>query len=320
MTAGKDRWQPGKTGNITPLNTHMSTELTTKRSNKDIRSWLLSSTAKTDLAAVSAGLMSGERLANVLYLCVQKTPALLNCSPASLMSACKTLVIMGCEPDGMNGYLVPRKLKDGTHVCVPIPSARGLMRMARQEGILNVNVGTVYEGEEFHWGIRDGRFYMSHTPDPFGSSSREPRGYYVTWEDKAGVLHGTCMSDAEVKGIRERSDAWTAYKKFNKTCPWVTDYNQMALKTIIKRASKQWDLPVEKLHAMQDADIAEFEKNEQKVMRNVTRLEEETISDLPAQDEQELPAPAADAAPAEQDLFPGMQPDPAQPLTAEERA
>ena len=36
--------------------------------------------------------------------------------------------------------------------------------------------------------------------------------------------------------------------------------------------------------------------------------------------QQHDPAPAADAAPAEPDLFPGMQPDPAQPLTAEERA
>lgn len=48
--------------------------------------------------------------------------------------------------------------------------------------------------------------------------------------------------------------------------PWVTDFSQMGLKTVIKRASKQWDLPLAIQEAMRESDEQEFGKE----MRNVT--------------------------------------------------
>lgn len=48
--------------------------------------------------------------------------------------------------------------------------------------------------------------------------------------------------------------------------PWVTDFPQMGLKTVIKRASKQWDLPLAIQEAMRETDEQEFGKE----MRNVT--------------------------------------------------
>lgn len=278
-------------------NNQQQNQLAPKASNTDLRKWLLSDTAKRDLAAVTTGVMTGDRLANVLYLCVQKTPDLAKCTPASLMAACKTLALMGCEPDSVNGYLVPRFTKNGI-VCVPIPSARGLMRMARANGVKNLNVGTVREGEDFHWGIKDGRFYMTHTPAVFDETARAPRGYYCTWEDADGILHGTCMSDIEVTSIMQRSDGG---KKG--VGPWKTDYNQMALKTIIKRAAKQWDLPYEAQQAMKEADTAEFEANEAKVMRDVTRRDTEmqealdALPEPPAEPTEELPLDVETATP-----------------------
>lgn len=254
----------------------MKTELTTQ----PIRSWLFSDTAKNELAVVGRGILSGERLANILYICVQKTPALANCTPASLMNACKTLVNMGCEPDNIHGYLVPRKCKDTrlntwVDTCVPIPSARGLMRMARAHGITNLNIGTVYEDDHFQWFIRDGHFTMAHE-SAWKPATETILGFYCTWTDKDGHLHGERMTLAEVHTIRDRSDAYrrcveNRAKGKDSTCPWDTDFVQMALKTVIKRAAKQWDLPLDVQHAMLDADIAEF-GTDKEVMRNCRRV------------------------------------------------
>lgn len=252
-----------------------NTTIVKKNNNASLRQWLLSDTAKTDLEAVANGLMTGERLANVLYQCVQKTPALVECTPASLMSACKTLVLMGCEPDSIHGYLVPRNCKDGrggwTKTCVPIPSARGLMRMARANGVSNLNIGCVYTGEHFQWGIVGGSFTMSHSPN-WDNHPADLIGVYCTWTDKAGHLHGERMPKREIDYIMGRSEA---ARKGNS--PWQTDYEQMALKTVIKRAAKRWDLPIGIAHAMLDADVMEF-GNDRKVMQNI-QPQEQRIDD-----------------------------------------
>lgn len=276
----------------------MKTELTTQ----PIRTWLFSDAAKNELAVIGRGVMSGERLANILYVCVQKTPSLANCTPASLMNATKTLVNMGCEPDNIHGYLVPRKCKDSrlntwVDTCVPIPSARGLMRMARAHGVTNLNIGTVYEDDHFQWFIRDGHFTMSHE-SAWKPATETILGFYCTWTDKDGHLHGERMTLEEVHTIRDRSDAYRRCVEKGGTCPWITDFVQMALKTVIKRAAKQWDLPLDVQHAMLDADIAEF-GTDKEVMRNCRRV-------TPHQEPEIItPAPALDnTAAAESTLFP----------------
>lgn len=256
-----------------------------KKDKKDIRSWLQNSpTAMKELAALSKGLMSGERLVNVIYQCMRKTPALLECKPAAIMSATKTLVLMGCEPDGINGYIVPVRRcvevngrKQWVQDAMPVPSARGLMRMAKQNGIANIQTGVVKEGEYFKWGVKDGKFSCSHLPNLEARDTAKTLYYYVLWSEKAGgALHGELMTEKEVQAIRARSKA-------KNDGPWVTDYEQMALKTVIKRAAKMWPLPYETNNALIEADNAEFS---QRTMRNVTGIQPAAES-LPEPEPQE---------------------------------
>jgi recombinational DNA repair protein RecT len=135
------------------------------------------------------------------------------------------------------------------------------------------------------WKTLDGQFTMTHEQD--WNPTGEPVGFFCIWSDKDGHLHGERMSSAEVNKIRDRSDAYKRYLEKGSTCPWVTDYNQMALKTVIKRAAKQWDLPLEIQHAMQDADVAEFGDNRQ-VLKEA-RVRELSPENLP----QPEPVPAA---------------------------
>lgn len=244
-----------------------TTAITTPQTaRKSLKDYLLSPAAIDALNGVTNKLMTGERLANVLWTCVQKTPALMECEPATLITACKTLALMGCEPDGVHGYLVPYKNKKaGVTTVTPIPSARGLMRMARLCGnVRGITLGTVYEEDEFEWGIKYGSFYVSHQSS--WDHAGEPLGYYVIWRDEHGNTLGERMSRKEIEAIRDRSNAWKAYKQYGKEGPWNTDPEQMALKTVIKRAAKRWDFPLEAQQAMAEADEAEFGRN----MRDVT--------------------------------------------------
>lgn len=248
----------------------------TVQKKKTLYEILTSDEVKNSLAEVSRGLMTGERLAGILWQCCQKTPELMKCTPMSLISATKTLIQLGCEPDGVHGFLVPfntkkkRKGENGQWIetwemtVTPVPSARGLMRMARSNGVQNLNTGIVREGEPFQWVIENGNFAMSHMPG-WGNSTAKVIGYYCTWTDREGKLHGERMADEEIKAIKARSKSKD--KEGNVVGPWVDYHNQMALKTVIKRASKMWDLPYEFQVAMQEADEAEFGGNS---LRDVT--------------------------------------------------
>lgn len=270
------------------MSTEIKTEQQQQPQQQSLRDWLLNSeAAKRDLAALANGLMSGERLVNVVYQCIRKTPDLLQCTPAAIMGATKTLILMGCEPDGVNGYLVPvneavtvNGKKQWYKGCMPVPSARGLMRMAKNNGVQNINVGTVREGEPFKWGIKDGYFSAHHLPN-WADKKAKVLAYYVTWTDKADKsLHGELMTKDEVDAIRKRSKAAN-------NGPWVTDYEQMAYKTVIKRASKMWPLPYEATAAMNEADTAEFA-----AMRNVTNTAQ-TPALAPAPEPEREQEPAA---------------------------
>ena len=49
------------------------------------------------------------------------------------------------------------------------------------------------------------------------------------------------MRIADIYAIRDRSEAWKKYKQdSSKKCPWVTDEEQMILKTVVKQATKYW--------------------------------------------------------------------------------
>ena len=239
---------------------------------KTLKDYLLSPSAVEALSGVALSIISPERAAHLLWDACQKTPTLLEASPASLITACKKLLIQGGEPDGVHGHLVPYKdKKSGTITITAIPTARAFMRAGRAAGLKAIYTGIVYEGDPFYWGTRNGEFSCDHEEPLTRPDTSVPVCYYCIWKDPHNNLHGERMSVKEINAIRDRSNAWQAYLKFQKTCPWVTDYDQMALKTVIKRAAKQWDMPTEFTQAVQEADDREF-STDPAPMRTVTPI------------------------------------------------
>lgn len=262
---------------------------------KTLKDYLLSPSAIEALSGVALRIISPDRAAHLLWDACQKNPLLLEASPASLISACKKLLIQGGEPDGVHGHLVPFKdKKTDTITITAIPTARAFMRAGRAAGLKAIFTGIVYEGDPFYWGTRNGTFTCDHEEPLTRPDTAVPVCYYCLWKDSHDNLHGERMSVKEINAIRDRSNAWQAYIKYQKTCPWVTDYDQMALKTVIKRAAKQWDMPTEFTQAVQEADDREFNSTTSSPeMRNVTpiRTVKSTLIPPTTMPEDTLPEP-----------------------------
>lgn len=213
----------------------MSTAIqtTTKR---DIRALLQSDQVKSQLAMVLPKHLTPERMARVACTAILKTPKLADCQPESLLSALMLCSQVGLEPDGRNAHMIPY----GTQVQV-IFDYKGLISLARRNGIANIATDVVCENDAFEWNRSADGLHFKHE-----INWREPRGQmyaaFVIWKD-CEQFDGECMTRDEIEAIRKRSKAGSSG-------PWVTDFNEMAKKTVVRRASKKWPLDPEAASAM----------------------------------------------------------------------
>lgn len=116
---------------------------------------------------------------------------------------------------------------------------RGLIKLTRQSGeVASIYAQDICEHDQTR--IRMGTDkVLEHEPD-----FMKPRGsvgaYYAVIRFKDGSSDFEVMSLAEVHAIRDRSDAWKAYKRgLIKSTPWGTDEGEMAKKTVLRRLLKR---------------------------------------------------------------------------------
>jgi len=151
-------------------------------------------------------------------------------NPNSLQGAILNIAAIGISlnPASQHAYLVPR---DG-NICLDI-SYRGLVKLATDCGAIKwAKVELVYENDDFKW--RGPAEVPTHEADPFGDRGVMKGGYCI-----ARLPDGTTLVEVmpveEINKIRDTSKAYQ--KKFG---PWVNWYEEMAKKTILKRAYKSW--------------------------------------------------------------------------------
>ncbi len=118
------------------------------------------------------------------------------------------------------------------------PMMRGLLKLAYNSGeIKSIVVETVRENDAFN--------YSPTADEPISHviEMRKDRGevyaYYALAKLKDGGIVHEVMTKADVLRIRDRSDAWRAYKAGKiKSTPWHTDEIEMGRKTVFRRLSK----------------------------------------------------------------------------------
>ncbi|HBC2537784.1 TPA: recombinase RecT [Enterobacter cloacae] len=151
-------------------------------------------------------------------------------NPTSAQNAIINVAAIGItlNPASKLAYLVPR---DGM-VCLDI-SYMGLLHIAMESGVIS-------------WG----QAKLVHSNDTYESNGldKAPTHKYNAFGDRGDIVGVYCtvktptgdylteeMSLAEIEAVRKTSKA-----AFSDKGPWVNHWNEMARKTVVKRASKYW--------------------------------------------------------------------------------
>ena len=211
------------------------------------KDWLQSDGLKEQLAQAMPKHLTPDRFMRILFTSMQKTPLLMKCSQASLFTAMIDCSMLGIEPDGRRAHLLPYKNnKTGSYDCQLIIDYKGLVELVMRSGLVsNVHADIVCENDEFEYNMGH---VSKHTID-----FRKPRGEmyaaYCIATFKDGSSQSAVMTKEEIDAIRSRSKA-------GKFGPWVTDYNEMAKKTVFRRLSK-W-LPI----SPEQRDLIEKDDNQ----------------------------------------------------------
>lgn len=148
--------------------------------------------------------------------------------PDSLENAIMNIAAIGItlNPAQKEAYLVPR----GGQVCLDI-SYMGLIKLATDSGSVSwVQADIVRKNDVFEYlGVGQ---KPAHRFDPFGDRG-EMVGAYCVAKLNTGDFLTTIMSKAEIEEIKNKTSQ-------AKSGPWQTFFEEMAKKTVIKRAAKLW--------------------------------------------------------------------------------
>lgn len=202
---------------------------------------------KDSIAQMVPKHLTPERLMRVGVNCVAKTPGLQKCTPTSLLQCVLVAAELGLEPGGALGHmhLVPMG-----NVATPIVGYRGLMELARRSGeVASIRAVVVRERDKFRMteGIEQ---TIEHEPFLDGDAGALRYVYCVVKLTDGGV-HVEVMSRSQVEAIRARS-------RSGSNGPWVTDFDEMAKKTVVRRALKYCPLSSERYEKALEHDNADY--------------------------------------------------------------
>lgn len=213
---------------------------------KGILTMLTEKEFKEQLAIAVPKAMTAERLVRIVLTECRKTPELRETTPASFLGAVLQCAQLGLEPGGALGhcYLLPYwDRKKGVKNCQLIVGYRGMIDLARRSGqIVSICAYTVHEKDHFSWrlGLDPD---IQHVPSP--EANRGPLTFvYAVAKLKGGGVQFEVMSRAEIEKVREQSKA-------GKSGPWVTHFDEMAKKTVIRRLFKYLPVSIEAARAVE---------------------------------------------------------------------
>lgn len=194
---------------------------------------------------------------------IRRSSALMRAVPETIIDSVKNIAAVGLSlnPVLQHAALIPRvSRKDANKTyCHFDPMYRGLIKIATDGGKVKlVQAEAVFE-EEYN----AGNFKMIEGTQPTIYHQRNPLdkkadlgpvvgAYCIAWFDGVSVPHTRWMGIDDIMHAAEKSEAFNPRpnkdgKKKDPSGPWVTDFSEMCVKTVIKRARKQWPIGSERL-------------------------------------------------------------------------
>jgi recombination protein RecT len=201
-----------------------------------------------EIASCLPSHITPEQMISVFLTSITTMPSLADCDPYSLLMAVKEASQLGLPTDGVlgHGYILP--FKENAKF---IPGYRGLMDLARRSGQVDwIQARIVYEGDEFEY---------EYGLEPFLKHKEAPRkdgvnpklaAVYAAAKLKSGEKIFEVMYKEDIEKIRRRAPG-------GNRGPWVTDYLEMARKTVIRRLMKYLPLSANVQAAVMSAEYAD---------------------------------------------------------------
>jgi phage RecT family recombinase len=216
--------------------------------------------------------LSGDRCAFLVMNSIAQNPKLADCTPVSFLNSVMLAANLGLEIRKNSCYLIPYGRE-----CQLIVDYHGKMELARRAGVGAIHAELVREGDLFEYGFDKNGPVFEWRPC---LGNGEVKAVFVTATIN-GSTQFTVMATHEIEKIRARAKAGCAvdFQHFGKTVkglsladiraldiakldfkspyrvPWVTDWDRMALKTVVHRAANSWPMSAALLTA-QEIDVA----------------------------------------------------------------
>jgi recombination protein RecT len=205
--------------------------------------------------------IDADRFARLVVKAVVSNPKLMQCTRTSILTSVMEAAQLGLEPTGTLGsaYLVPYRatvvvphptnpnatVKQSVLEAKLIPGYRGLIDLARRSGEIDAIEADVVRQRDHFRLVKGTDSRLEHEPfipDPSAPpEDRDPGpivGAYMKATLRGGHEQYEWMSYDQIEGVRRRSRAAD-------DGPWITDYSEMARKTVVRRGSKYLPLTTE---------------------------------------------------------------------------
>lgn len=184
-----------------------------------------------EIAKALPSVMTPERFTRIVLSTLSSNPKLAQCTPNSFLASMMTAAQLGVEPNTPLGqaYLIPYR-NHGTMECQFQIGYKGLIDLAYRSGeVTLVQAHEVCENDDFTYsfGLNPDLHHIPATGD-----RGEVTHYYAVWKGKNGGFGFEVMSREDVEKHGKR------FSKSYNNSPWQTNFDEMAKKTVLKKALK----------------------------------------------------------------------------------
>lgn len=196
------------------------------------------------------------RFIRVAVTTIMQKPELMAKDQQSLVLSLMSAAQLGLSVDPLLGeaHLVP--FKDKVQM---IPGYKGFVRLIRRSGkVSNFHADVVRESDTFEYYHGTNNF-LQHRPTDFDPKTRgDIIGAYAVVNYQGGGCDFEVMPIIDIIGIRDRSQGYRSAVQRGGSNPWMTDFAEMAKKTVIRRLAKtaDWSIEVQLATFMDEAPDA----------------------------------------------------------------
>ena len=202
--------------------------------------------------------LTAKRVVEIALVAASRNPKLFECTPQSLLQSVMKSAETGLDCTGTMGqaYLVPyynSKIK--AYECQFIAGYQGLIELAyRSQKVKFIDAQIVHQNDHFEYELGSNP-YIKHIPFLGDDKGDAVCVYAVAELSGSGKPKVEILTMKDVNGVKDRSKA-------RDNGPWITDYDEMARKTAVRKISKYILKSPELMKAL-EADDAQFEFNQQ---------------------------------------------------------